>query len=418
MFVLVLIELASIPVLLFYIPVLQPIGMPLDIDYIPEGEFAGKFLVSDNSGHVSIIGPRLRSFWRCDLPHVFVHEAEMLPNGNIIIADTGGERVIEVNIDDPTDIVWEWDPKNPDHVNWTEFAISVGWSDDALEYVQDMTPPDGDWSHINDVEWINGTRFGRNHDSFLISLRNFNVVLEVNYTDTKEIIWHYGEPENTDVLFRQHNPDMRENGNVIICDSENRRIVELNYTTKAVVWEFSLDFPAGALRWARDCDDLGNGTYLITDSLNGRVLVVDRETQEIIREYGKDFLIQPYESDLTVIDGELKILVGDSPLTVIAIVDFVDGSPEYIGYPFIASLLRFPVGLLAIYYLIMFLSAFRNTGGMDIKSRLTHPTVYREIFHFIFMVILFWLLGALFRYLMNFGLFPILDRIMGIYAHG
>jgi hypothetical protein len=27
-------------------------------------------------------------------------------------------------------------------------------------------------------------------------------------------------------------------------------------------------------------------------------------------------------------------------------------------------------------------------------------------------------LGALFRYLMNFGLFPILDRIMGIYAHG
>jgi hypothetical protein len=161
---------------------------------------------------------------------------------------------------------------------------------------------------------------------------------------------------------------------------------------------------------------LGNGTYLITDSNNGRVLLVDRETKQIIREYGKDFLIQPYESDLVVIDSKEKLFVGNSPLTVIAIIDFVDGSPEFIGYPFIAHLLQFPVGLVAVYYFIMFVDAFRNTSGEDIRSRLKHPRVYRELFHIIFTAILFWLLGALYRYLVNLGLFPIIDRTLGVYA--
>ncbi|MFX0107793.1 MAG: aryl-sulfate sulfotransferase [Candidatus Hodarchaeota archaeon] len=414
MFVLIL-ELAAFPIFTMVIPKLQPMGMPLDIDYITEGPFAGNFLVSDNGGQVLIVNSDLEVLWRSEIPEVFVHEAEILPSGNIIVADTGAGTVLEININNPSDVVWQWDPRNIDDIDWLVFGNSVGWSQEALDYVGN---PDliSDWTHINDAEWINGSTRGRSYDSILISMRNFDLIIEINYTDTKEVIWHYGEPLNYEILYHQHNVDIRTNWNVIICDSENHRIIEIDYETKEIVWEFALEFPEGELRWARDCDDLGNGTYLITDSNNGRVILIDRETKEIIWDYGKDYLIMPYEADLIIYEGRERILVGDSPATGIVLINPVDGSMEFFGFAWIAWYMRFTAGLIVFYYGLMFAVAYRGSGEGDLKSKLRNPTVYRELIHILFSFCVMWFVGSFYRYLIEFGLFPVMDGIAGLSA--
>ena len=413
--VLASIAVVALPVFLIIIPANQPIGLPLDVDYITDGDYAGNFLVTDNIGKILIVNDELEVLWETDIPERFCHEAEILPNGNIIVADTAPGRVIEINISDPEEILWEWDPTNPDHINWTELALRAGWSQDALDYVQN---PSGDWTHTNDAEWVNGSRLGRSYDSLMISVRNFNLILEVNYTDTKEVIWWYGEPEDYDTLNHQHNPDIRDNGNVIICDSENRRIIEVDYDTKEVVWRFRLDFPFGELRWARDCDDIGNGTYMITDSNNGRVFFVDRETRTIVKEFGGWYLAQPYESDYIEIDGKDWILVGDSPSTAITLIDPESDSFIVYGWPGIPNYLRLFVGLFSIYYAFMFLSEFFDVRDKKYLDRLKKPSVYRELTYLILSLIILIYVGSLYRYLVEFGLWEIMDNAIHAWAIG
>jgi len=131
-------------------------------------------------------------------------------------------------------------------------------------------------------------------------MRNFDMIVEVNYTAEKNgpsnnpdnIIWYYGDYGNHSLLQRQHNPDYLSNGNIIIADSENNRIIEVNYTTKNVEWIYQ-----GGLDWPRDADEMPNGNILITDSLNSRVIEINKESKEIVWQYKGD-LINPYEADL------------------------------------------------------------------------------------------------------------------------
>ena len=411
--VLAIIGAVALPIFLIIIPSHQSVGMPLDVDYITQGAYAGNFLVCDNSGKILIVDSNLTVLWKSDLPERFVHEAEMLPDGNIMVADTAVGRAIEIDINDPNRIVWEWDPTNPDDINWTELAINAGWSQKALEYVQN---PTGDWTHTNYAGWVNGTKLGRSYDSILISIRNFNLILEVNYSATKEVIWLYGEPEDFRTLNHQHNPDIRDNGNIIICDSENRRIIEVNYTTREVVWEFHLDFPHGELRWARDCDDIGNGTYMITDSNNGRIFFLDRETKTITKEFGGWYLAQPYEADYVSIDGKNWILVGDSPSTAIILIDPESDTFIVYGFPGIPNYLRLFVGLFSIYYGFMFITQLLAAKNKSIISRLKMASVYRELTLLLLTLLILVFVGSLYRYLVEFGLWKIMDNALHQWA--
>jgi len=412
-FVLTVIGVVALPVFVIVIPSQQPFGLPLDVDYLTEGPYAGNFMVTDNIGKILIVNETLDVLWESDVPERFVHEAEMMPNGNIMVADTAPGRVIELNISDPDDIVWEWDPANPDHINWTELAITAGWNQRALDYVQN---PSGDWAHTNDAEWVNGTKLGRTYDSLMLSLRNFDLILEVNYSDTREVIWWYGEPRNHQILNHQHNPDIRDNGNIIICDSENRRILEVNYTTKEVVWRFRLDFPFGELRWARDCDDIGNGIFMITDSNNGRVFFVDRDEGRIIQEFGGWYLAQPYEADYIEIDGKKWILVGDSPSTAITLIDPESDLFTVYGFPGIPNYLRLFVGLFSFYYLFMFSSAFLSFKEIKLLERFKKREVYRELTLLVLSILILIFVGSLYRYLVEFGLWEIMDNAIHAWA--
>ena len=408
--VLIILSIIGIPYFFSAAPPAQPFGLILDADYISSGPYAGNFLVTEEAGATVIVTPELEEIWRSDIAGPFCHESEIFPDGNVMITDTDMHRVIEVDISQPDQIVWEWDASDINNINWTAFAIQVGWSQEAIDYVSNQEPVEGDWTHINDVEFINGTEIGRSYDSVLVSLRNFDTIFEVNYTDTKEILWYYGEPKNHTILYEQHNPDVRDNGNIIICDSENQRIVEIDYETKETVWEFYLDFPNGELRWARDCDDLGNGIYMITDSNNGRILFVDRDTKTVIKEYGKDWLVQPYESDYFERDGHGYIVVADPLITSLTIMDFDTGEIlNSIGTPFLTNYVRYFGVLVNLYFVTLFVVAYRNSPAEKRLDKLKDPKVYQEIINSVLVYFLVVFLATYFVYIANFGVQDIID---------
>lgn len=214
------------------------------------------------------------------------HEIEELPSGHILIADTNYDRVIEINYPNK-DIVWSWEPKL---INWT--AVNPKW--DSAHYYNN--PLVYDFTHVNDVDFYQYNSW----NACLISLRNFDLIVEVNYTaeilgpanNPDNIVWWYGDYRNESMVSRQHNPDYLSNGNIIIADSLRDRIVEINRTTKQIVWQYD-----EGLRWPRDADEIGPDRLLITDSFNNRVIEINKTSKEIIWQFDKNIVI-PYEADL------------------------------------------------------------------------------------------------------------------------
>ncbi|MHA1292189.1 MAG: aryl-sulfate sulfotransferase [Promethearchaeota archaeon] len=216
----------------------------------------------------------------------YPHEVIELPNDNLLIADTGYDRVIEVNYP-KKDIVWSWNPKK---INWTE--INEEW--DNNHYYNN--PIDYDWTHLNDVDFKHYDTW----DAILVSIRNFDLIVEINYTSAREsknsnssdITWWYGNYKDHSLLNRQHNPDYLENGNIIVADSGNDRIIEIDYDNKEIVWKYD-----DGLSWPRDADELENGNILITDCLNCRIIEIEKDTKKIVWAYSRDLMV-PYEADL------------------------------------------------------------------------------------------------------------------------
>ena len=213
------------------------------------------------------------------------HEIEYLPNGHILVADCGYDRLIEIDYPNKN-IIWEW---KPELVNWTK--VNPKWNE--THYYNN--PITFDWTHLNDVDFKNYSTWS----ALLISIRNFDMIVEINYTAERlgpsnnpdNIIWYYGDYGNHSLLHRQHNPDYLSDSNIIISDSENNRILKVNYTTKEVYWSYQ-----GGLNWPRDADELPNGNILITDSLNSRVFEIDADSKQIVWSFQGD-LINPYEAD-------------------------------------------------------------------------------------------------------------------------
>ncbi|TFG22030.1 MAG: DUF1349 domain-containing protein [Promethearchaeota archaeon] len=212
-----------------------------------------------------------------------IHDADKLPNGNVLIADTSQDRIIEVDVDH--NIVWEWNCA--DHLPY----------EGSIPY---------DWTHLNDADRLpNGNT--------LITLRNFDTVVEVN--PAGEIVWAYGpliydiseDPNNHTILWGPHNSDRLSNGNTMIADSRNHRIIEVNPAGE-IVWELNTSHID--LLWPRDCDKLPNGNILITDSYNHRIIEVN-STYDIVWECNTTRDL-PYEADR--IDISAPILNIHSPV--------------------------------------------------------------------------------------------------------
>jgi outer membrane protein assembly factor BamB len=403
--------LASTVICVGILPMTQsPIMLPLDIDYIEEGPYSGNLLVAEGSGSICILSLDRETLWYSDFPQFFLHDVDLLPNGNLLVGEIQNDSVYELDID-TKEVVWEWNARNIDDVDWIELGNANDWSDDAMAWISNQNPTSGHWCHLNDVEFISGNVTGRNHDSILISLRNFDMIIEVNYTSSKELIWHYGEPYNHELLNHQHNPDILENKHILLSDSENERILEIDYDTRQVVWEYRADSPL-ELRWARDVDDLGDGTYLITDTNNNRLLRVERATGDEIMIYDGPWYFLPYDSEVITVNGQKLIFTSDAVATGITVIDFETGmfATSY-GLPFMLYLVYLLLGffaLISLYDLVKILRKNDNEKGLN---RLKSFEALRKITHIILTIIFLSFIPSLIGYFFNFGIRKLLEGL-------
>jgi hypothetical protein len=148
-----------------------------------------------------------------------------------------------------------------------------------------------DWTHVNDVEPVGD-------DRLLLSPRNFDQAIVVDM-ETKAIVERLGTDDDHDVLDEQHSPDwlVSENGTptVVVADSENDRVVE--YAKEDGEWVRTWTVGSGSLNWPRDADRLPNGNTLITDTLNHRVMEVT-PTGDVVWEYYATW--GPYDAERPV----------------------------------------------------------------------------------------------------------------------
>ncbi|MFC7082586.1 hypothetical protein [Halorussus caseinilyticus] len=196
-----------------------------------------------------------------------VHDAEMLPSGNVLVADMEYESVFALN------------PKTGERV----------WTWNASDYYDAPADPTrSDWLHLNDADRIGEGRY-------LVSIRNENHLLVVERGEG--VVEVVNEDGDSDVLNRQHNPHWLGEGAVLVADSENHRVVELHENETTGRWEVAWSVSeAGGIPfdWPRDADRLPNGHTLVTDSRNNRVVEM-RRNGSVVASYVVPSL--PYEAD-------------------------------------------------------------------------------------------------------------------------
>ena len=166
-----------------------------------------------------------------------------------VLVDMGNDRVFAVNREE--EILWQWN------------------ASDTYERPSNMDP-EGDWTHANDVDRLR-------EGVFQVSLRNFDTVVELHVGENgsvrvKPVLGPNRFDGPHDPVHEQHNPDRLADGHLLIADSENDRVVEIDRSGE-VVWTVG---GSALLDWPRDADRLPNGHTLIADSYNDRVVEVNR----------------------------------------------------------------------------------------------------------------------------------------------
>ncbi len=225
--------------------------------------------------------------------------------GNILITDQFNNRVIE--IDRAGNIVWQFGNGPGDHsanaITGTNDAERVG----SLTLMSGTGTPAGTTAYCKDgcsdnrvllvdqagsIVWQYGqfgvTGFGSNqlntpvqntflpNGNVLITDQGNERIIEVQRSDNS-IVWQYGQNGVVGIGRNQlSNPNAAEllpNGHILISDENNNRAIEVTHTTPSrIVATFTAHGTVSGVAFA---SRLTNGDTLITDSNNARIVEVD-----------------------------------------------------------------------------------------------------------------------------------------------
>ena len=220
-----------------------------------------------------------------------VHTAKPLPDGGVIVTDMEYESVFAI---EEGEITWRWNASS--YYDAPIDATKTDWL-----HINDVDV-------LSEGRYMVSVR---NANQILIIERGEGVVEVINEdrndaddgsctgggqladTDGDGDV-NCGDPS---VLNHQHNPHWLGEGAVLVADSHNDRIVELHRNESGhwvPVWSLSR---AGGidLNWPRDADRLPNGNTLISDTLNTRLVEVN-ETGHMVWSATTPAVV-PYEAD-------------------------------------------------------------------------------------------------------------------------
>jgi hypothetical protein len=207
----------------------------------------------------------VRRSWRITNKHGgLLGDRRMLPNGNILAAGIYCDCVKEIDYE-TREPVWEWHARNAfqDYDDEGVFpgGRNFGQKSAYASYSRVDTINPTSWAHLNHAQALP-------NDNVLVSLRNFDLVVEVNREG--QIVWSYGPG----LIKHQHTPRVLDDGILAVFDNGNSRAILVDRGTQEVLWEYSgLENTAVMGEISR----LADGNYKILSSLENVIMVVSQE---------------------------------------------------------------------------------------------------------------------------------------------
>ncbi|MBN1781153.1 aryl-sulfate sulfotransferase [bacterium] len=182
------------------------------------------------------------------------HDADLLPGGNIIYVYGMGDMKSDTTVKEirpDGSLAWSW--RASDYFNYSPFS--------------DIDPVQGQgWAHTNAV-----TRLNNGHT--LISMRNFDMIVEVN---------PQGVPVDTilNVVRSPHDPEVIDSEYLLAAHQSPpaHSAKKVDRITKEVVWQY--DVTDRSQYPMRDVNLLPNGNILITNAT--RLIEVDPSDNQIV----------------------------------------------------------------------------------------------------------------------------------------
>lgn len=167
------------------------------------------------------------------------NDASILSSGNILIADTGNGRVIEVNSEGR--IVWT--SESPSFKTELRLPIAVQLVGENLLITDAGSHKVIEADRKGNILWVHGTgKAGRGEaeldypsQSFRLPNRNTLIVDSMNYRIVEVstegfVVWQFGDWAKTDLLFEPGGVAWSADNNYIyIADQHNHRIVEVDH---------------------------------------------------------------------------------------------------------------------------------------------------------------------------------------------
>ncbi len=254
-----------------------------DVDPMPNGDL---FVTGTTQGKTVAyeFNPRTQKHvWKQTLDIDDTHDIDLINNGTqLLVANLRNYNEDEKRSDDS---VFVYDLKK-DNIVWRWYFRDHYPHDTADGSYSNYTH---DWTHVNNVQKIG-------KGEYLVSPRNFDQAIVINRS-TNKIDMKLGEPGNTSILNKQHNPDylVSKDGKptMLVADSDNNRMVE--YQKEGDSWNRTWSLGKGDdLSWPRDADRLPNGDTLLGDSKHERVMQVT-PTGKVVWEFYTPWLVYDVE---------------------------------------------------------------------------------------------------------------------------
>jgi hypothetical protein len=265
-----------------------------DFDILP----GGTLLVMTGSG-MEEVTPGGERLWHYDAK-LLHHDIDLTPWGTILALLGYGETIGGMLFS--ADALIELDPGTRAELGaWPlheavapyELCPICFWGDDYF-YGRD-------WTHANAIE------FDPDMEHLYLSVRNLNRVYKLSIS-TGRTVWILGDGGDfgQGLFSHQHEPQILEDGHLLLFDNGLHRpgretfsrVVEIEFDDEArlarIVWEYreSPDFYTSI---GGDADRLPNGNTLITDSMNGRVIEIS-PLGDLVWEYRLGFPYRIYKA--------------------------------------------------------------------------------------------------------------------------
>lgn len=233
--------------------------------------------------------------WQYIDPDIQIHhDVDVLPDGNIMFlyqqvieapgSDFSPRATDGIRIIDPStkEVLWDW--RSEGHISFHDYCplcITKTFLSNGL-----------DWLHANTLIF----REEPEGDAIYINYRNLNRFCKIDYP-SGDMLWCLGDGGDFGggLFSHAHDPEFLPNGDILLFDNGlhrdgnpepgESRVIEIAFDPDAlnaeIVWEWSDGFYSEIMG---DADRLPNGNILVTDAMNGRIVELTPD-KEVVWEY-------------------------------------------------------------------------------------------------------------------------------------